>query len=61
MQALQQPWVQIQHPPAQWNLKGAADEAMLNTVHEIHTKKKIPLLKKFAKETESRQSICEKD
>ncbi len=29
----QQSWVRSQHPPTQWNL-GAADEAVLNTVHE---------------------------
>ncbi len=29
----QQSWVRSQHPPTQWNLRGAADEAVLNTVH----------------------------
>jgi hypothetical protein len=29
---LQQPWVQSPHPPTPWNLKGAADKAVLITV-----------------------------
>jgi hypothetical protein len=34
----QQSWVRSQHPPRQWNL-GAADEAVLNTVHRKKNQK----------------------
>ena len=44
MQMLQRPWVEIQHPPTQWNLRGS-NEAVLNAVHEIYKyHKQIPLL-----------------
>jgi hypothetical protein len=41
----QQSWVLSQHPPTQWNLKGAADEAVLNNVHQKKITNKIPFKK----------------
>jgi hypothetical protein len=38
----QQPWVLSQHPPTQCDLRGAADEAALNNLHEKKNSKKSP-------------------
>ncbi len=38
-QSRTQSWVRSQHPPTRWNLRGAADEAMLNRVTYIKNKK----------------------
>jgi hypothetical protein len=34
MPNFQQSWARSQHPPTQWNLQGASNEAVLNKVHK---------------------------
>jgi hypothetical protein len=38
-------WVRSQHPPTQWNLRGAADEAVL--LNKVDKKEKNPSLKRI--------------
>jgi hypothetical protein len=38
----QQSWDRSQHPPTQWNLRGAPDEAVLNNVYKKKKSKKSP-------------------